>query len=373
MTGPSLGVVTVTHNGLDHLKSFIPAFRQHTRGGNVSVRLLVIDNASTDGTDEWLRRQNIETIRLDSNQGFAKPNNLGIEKLHDCEYIALLNNDTQVTEDWYNPLLEAITEDESIVATGAILTDWSGDKIDFDGGVVSFSGHAHQSNQGKSISTIDPTNREVLFVCGGAMLIRRSLFLKLGGFDEDFFAYFEDVDFGWRAWMAGYRIILVPASRVMHRHQGTAGRLPFPPRMRLYERNALCTVLKNYDDDHLWPALSASLLALYERMAAYSSFDYHGLIPPDPLPPKAPAEGNYAISGLSGAQLLGVADLAHQWDFWMGKRSITQKIRKRSDRELFPLFGDMAIPPLLGDEAYARVHRLIVDYLHMDLFTETDT
>jgi len=373
MTRPTLGVVTVTHDGLDHLKSFIPALRQNTRESTVSLKLLVIDNASSDGTEEWLRNQKIDTLRFDSNQGFAKPNNLGVERLHDCEYVALLNNDTRVCDGWYEPLVEAIQEDESIVAAGAILTDWSGEKIDFDGGVVSFSGHAHQSNQGKPVSMITPDNRDALFVCGGAMLVRRSLFLRLGGFDEDFFAYFEDVDFGWRARMAGYRIVLVPESRVMHRHQGTAGRLPFPPRMRLYERNALCTVLKNYDDNHLWPALSASLLALYERMASYSAFDYQGLLPPDPLPPKAPAEGNYAISGLSGAQLLAVADLAHQWDFWMRKRQITQAMRRKPDYDLFPLFGDMDIPPLLGDETYAEVHRIIIDHMHMDLFPETRT
>jgi len=369
MTPSTLGVVTVTHNGLDHLKSFVPALTKHT-SDEWPLRLLVIDNASTDGTDEWLKNQNIETIRLDSNHGFAQPNNLGVEKLDDCEYVALLNNDTQVCNGWSTPMIEALNADPSIVAAGALLTDWTGEKIDFAGGVVSFSGHAHQTNQGKPVSIIDSGNREVLFVCGGAMIVRRSLFLELGGFDPDFFAYFEDVDFGWRAWMAGYRIVLTTASRVMHRHQGTAGRLPFPPRMRLYERNALCTVLKNYEESYLWPALAASLLAVYERMAAYSSFDYRGLIPSDPLPPKAPAEGNYAISALSGAQLLAVADLAEQWDFWMQKRTITQQMRKKADRDLFPLFGDMAIPPLLGDETYAKIHRLIVENMHLDLFTD---
>ena len=122
--------------------------------------------------------------------------------------------------------------------------------------------------------------------------MRRDLFLRLGGFDQDFFAYFEDVDFGWRAWLAGYRITLVTSSVVRHRHQGTAARLPFPPRMHLYERNALASVIKNYGDEAVWSAVASSLFALFARAASYSEFDRAPFRPPKSLPNSRPDESH---------------------------------------------------------------------------------
>ncbi len=360
MSASRVGVVTVTYNGLDHLRSFVPALQRNTQDYAQGIRLLVVDNASTDGTEEWLKSQSIEYLPLKENCGFAKPNNIGVAHLADCQYVALLNNDTEVQPLWLEPLLETLENDPEIVAAGSVLLDWSGEKLDFAGGEVSFSGHAHHKNQGQPLSELEEASREVLFLCGGAMLVRKELYLGLGGFDEDFFAYFEDIDLGWRSWLAGYKMVLVPRSRVHHRHQGTAKRLPFPPRMRLYERNALCTILKNYSEGHLWTALAASLWAVFARASAYSSFDYSGFLPSDPLPETPPPEGHYPISDLSAAQLLALEDMAENWELWMGKRAAIQAMRRRDDRDILPLFGDYAIPPLLGDKNYAIAHKIIM-------------
>jgi GT2 family glycosyltransferase len=360
--------VTVSYNGLDHLQEFVPALLESDYPAE-RIRLLVVDNASSDGTAEWLSARGIETIRLDENQGFAYPNNLGIRQLAECEFVALLNNDTRVEPHWLQPLVNALESDPSIAMAGAVLSNWDGDAVDFSGGVVSFTGHAHQLLEGKTLPPAEDEPKDALFVCCGATLLRRDLFLRLGGFDNDFFAYFEDVDFGWRAWLAGYRIVLVTSSVVRHRHQGTAARLPFPPRMHLYERNALASVIKNYGDEKVWTAAAGSLLALFSRVAAYSKFDVSPFLPPEPLPASCPNERPGVLSGLSAAQLLAAENIARHWDLWMAKRATVQAIRKREDEEFFHLFGDFGVPPLLGDPGYAALHNTILDVMGIsDLF-----
>ncbi len=364
MNKPRIGVVTVTYNGLDHLQHFFAAL-EATAGTDPVDRVVVVDNASTDATAEWLAERGIETLRLPANEGFARPNNVGVRHLSDCDFVALLNNDTSVEEGWLAPLCETLQRHPSAVAAGALLTNWDGSGVDFAGGVVSYTGHAHHLPVHGLPPRATP-ERKTLFVCGGAVLVRPDLFLSLGGFDEHFFAYFEDVDFGWRAWIAGYEVWLVPASRVRHRHQGTASRLPFPPRMRLYERNALATILKNYGDETVWPAVAGALLSVFARALAYSpalrldAFSVGGTLPKRPCP-----EPSVEVSGLSASQLLALEEIVSTWDLWMGKRAQVQALRRRPEHEIRPLFGDFAVPPLLNHPGYEAAHRTIMQVLNI--------
>jgi GT2 family glycosyltransferase len=364
VTDPRVGVVTVTYNGLDHLGHFFAAL-EATAGSDPVHRVAVVDNASTDASREWLAGKGVETLCLAENRGFASPNNLGIRHLADCEYVAILNNDTSVEPGWLLPLVEVLSEHPSAAMAGAVLTDWTGERLDFAGGILSYTGHAHHARD-EDLPPRSLQPRKALFVCGGAALVRREVFLSLGGFDEDFFAYFEDVDFGWRAWLAGYEVWLVPRSRVRHRHQGTSSRLPFPPRMRLYERNALAAVIKNYGDDTVWRACAGSLLSLFARAAAYSAFDGTPFEVSGGLPTVAPREPSTAVSGISMAQLLAMEDILGAWDLWMGKRAQVQALRRRPDADILPLFGDFSVPPLLGNPAYEAAHKAVMDALSIE-------
>ena len=163
MSTPTIGIVTVSYNGLDHLQRFVPALLEtdYPRG---NIRLLVVDNASSDGTEAWLRERSIETLRLDENRGFAYPNNLGIQHLAECEFIALLNNDTSVEPRWLSPLVNALEADPTIAMAGAILANWNGDTVDFSGGVVSYTGHAHHLKEGEPLPRAEDEPSETLFV-----------------------------------------------------------------------------------------------------------------------------------------------------------------------------------------------------------------
>ncbi|MNS13999.1 hypothetical protein D3C72_456040 [compost metagenome] len=100
------------------------------------------------------------------------------------------------------------------------------------------------------------------------MLIDREIYLEAGGFDEDFFAYFEDVDLGWRLWVLGYRVALCPEAIAYHRHNGTSSKFGWHKKLVLFERNSLYAVIKNYDDASLGAFLPAALLLAFKRTAA---------------------------------------------------------------------------------------------------------
>ena len=105
------------------------------------------------------------------------------------------------------------------------------------------------------------------------MAVRRDLFLQWDGFDEDFFAFYEDTDLGWRFWVLGYRVLLAPRSVTYHRGHGTAGRLGGEKRRLLYERNALLSIIKNYEQENLDRILAAALLLLLQRAWLTSGVD----------------------------------------------------------------------------------------------------
>ena len=89
----------------------------------------------------------------------------------------------------------------------------------------------------------------MLFACGGNLLVRRRSFLAVGGFDDEYFAYYEDVDLGWRLWAAGWRVLFEPRAVARHRSNASSDRLGLYRRGFLFERNALCTAYKNLDDE----------------------------------------------------------------------------------------------------------------------------
>ena len=113
------------------------------------------------------------------------------------------------------------------------MLDWTGERVDFAGGLLNFYGHAFQHLYGAPASAAaDLHVRPTLFACGGAMAVRRDVFLAAGGFDETYFAFFEDVDLGWRLWLHGHAVALAPRAIAYHRGHATASRLP-PPITRL--------------------------------------------------------------------------------------------------------------------------------------------
>src|SRR5262249_47280094 len=154
------------------------------------------------------------------------------------ECLALLNTDMAVEPDWLTELVSAYVPDEGYRCVAGVILDWSGERLDFADGVVNYYGFGEQVGFDRPLPDVAiPAGRELLFACGGSMLVQREAYLAVGGFDPEYFAYFEDVDLGWRLWLAGHRVRLAARARVRHRHHGTSGGMPSYQRRLLYERN----------------------------------------------------------------------------------------------------------------------------------------
>ncbi|MFW6116338.1 MAG: glycosyltransferase family 2 protein [bacterium] len=270
---PRVSVVTPSWNGLSHLEPCYRSLRQLDYPPE-SLELILVDNGSTDGSIRFMQQHfpEVKIVRNSTNLGFCKANNQGAQAAQG-EYVAFLNNDTRVHPAWLQELVAAVRDDPEVVCAGSKLLNWEGDRLDFAGGSVSFHGSGFQPGHGSS--RVDPfsENRPVLFACGGSMLIDRQVFLDCGGFDEDFFAYLEDVDLGWRLWLLGYKVVLVPTAITYHRFRGTTRRLSRPRVVALTERNALMLIMKNYDDENLAHILPAALLLMMERAFISSDAD----------------------------------------------------------------------------------------------------
>src|SRR5205085_11732938 len=139
--------------------------------------------------------------------------------------------------------------------------------------MMTFDGHAFQDGFRFPLgSREEPRDgADIFFACGGNMISRREPLLELGAFDDDYFAYLEDVDFGWRSWVTGFRHIFSSHAVVRHHSSATSNRLGHFERGVLFERNALQTAMKNYDDD-LLREISGSIFFTYlHRLHHYAT------------------------------------------------------------------------------------------------------
>ena len=274
----------------------------------------------------------------------------------DADWLVFLNNDTRVERTWLAELMAAAARHGADCVASRIL-DWDGARVDFVGGLLSFIGHSWQRDAGAPVGPA-PAEAPLLFACGGSMAIRRDVYVDAGGFDRDFFAYFEDVDLGWRLAVLGYRTVLAPNAVTYHRLHGTAGRIAFAQRLRLYERNALAMIFKNYETATLDRVLPAAIALSLARGLAHSGLDPRAYTLGSSPPPTA------QLSARTAVHLLALEDFSRQLPALAAKRTAIQSRRQVADRDLFPLFGE---PFRLHDDGhYARIARTLIRDLQID-------
>jgi GT2 family glycosyltransferase len=335
---PSISVVVLNHNGRRHLKDCFDSLWRLDYPRE-KLELILVDNASTDGSTDFMAENfpEVYVIRNQSNVGFARGNNIGAEAAQG-RYVAFLNNDTRVNEAWARELVRPILADESVVCTASKMVDWEGKTVDFVKGVMNFYGHGHQQDLGRK--NIGGEKEEpILFPCGGSMLIDRDIFLGTGGFDAEYFIYFEDADLGWRLWLMGYRVIFVPTAITCHHQHATMDQFFDYRKAVLYERNALYTIIKNYGQETLDKVLPAALLLAARRMKEYMRIDGVDFTPYHITSAKTFTSDAESVSKLSLAPLVALNEVIDNFSTLMQKREHVQKHRRRSDAEIFELFG----------------------------------
>ena len=220
---PSIAVVVVNWNS----GQFVGKCLQNLKDQTLSpARVLVVDNASTDGSMEGLEQRfsEWEFIRLDKNTGFASANNLAVKQATDCDWIAFLNPDAFAQADWLKNLMHATEQYPDIKMFGSHMLGHNSDLLDGTGDIYHVSGVAWRRDHGMKSSEINRESGEIFSPCAAASLISREAFLGVGGFDEHFFCYNEDVDLGFRLRLKGYRCIYVSDAVVEHVGSGTTSR-----------------------------------------------------------------------------------------------------------------------------------------------------
>ncbi len=220
-----IAVVIPNWNGADFIVQCLTSLKKQSQSHHV----IVVDNGSVDESKKLIRDQfpDVEILELDRNYGFAGGVNRGIERALEqkFEYIALFNNDAVASQHWLEQLLAAIETDNKVGVVTSQFLSLNGKTIDSTGDFYSIWGLPFPRDRGEAASD-DKTETEPVFgASGGASLYRAELFSDIGTFDEDFFAYFEDVDLSFRARLAGWQILYQPAAIVYHHIGGTSSKV----------------------------------------------------------------------------------------------------------------------------------------------------
>jgi GT2 family glycosyltransferase len=266
-------IIVLGYNSKSHLEACFRSLHQ-MESGSLAVEFLFVDNASSDGSAAWIREHfpGVQVVENAANLGFCGGNNVGAREAR-TEWIAFLNPDMRVSPDWLTELFQVARRDPDVDCIASRIMNWDGSLVDFGGSAMNFYGYGMQQGIGAAPSAASLEERPVLFPCGGAMLIRRDVFLKAGGFDEDYFAFFEDMDLGWRLWVLGYRVVYAGQAVVFHHHHGSWGAVPQRQRQKMYERNTLASILKNYEDETLHQVLPGALFLMGYRAFLTSGLD----------------------------------------------------------------------------------------------------
>ncbi len=263
-----VSVIVITYNGKHHLRECFESLEKQTYK---DFDAYLLDNASTDGSSDYVRKNFpwVKIIRFDKNYGFAEGYNRAI-KMVDTEYVALLNDDTKVDPKWLEELVKAIESDESTFAVGSkILFYDRPDTINHAGAKITIIGAGIDVGFGEKDSPKFNEPKFVGAVCGAAMLVRRKIFEELGGFDDDYFAYFEDLDLCWRAWLKGYKVMYVPTSVVYHKYGGSWGGRASPRRIYYAQKNRLMNIVKNFELRNVMKGLFVSICFDVIRMPMF--------------------------------------------------------------------------------------------------------
>lgn len=405
MKSPKVSIIVVNHNGAQHLGTFFDSLNAQAYPQDL-IEVIFVDNDSGDDSIALAKSRypSVKVITNNSNLGFAQANNQGAA-IACGQYLAMLNNDMRLEPDWLVKMVDCLSESpDDVVCIGSRILNWDGTQVDFIGSKMTFDGKGSQTNHNALVGSKAGTTYPewLLFACGGAMLIERRVYIEVGGFDDDYFAYFEDVDLGWRLWILGYRVGFCAEAVVYHRLHGTSSRFGRHKKIVLYERNALCSILKNYDDINLSKVLPAALLLAVKRISLASgipkgdfAFTRQQLKTQVSLAPGSlegllrafrelglrafikrgliktarklleklgdtVQEDRHAIWSESYAVAVALDEVVDRLPSLMEKRRFIQSRRKRSDQDLMPLFGE-PFQQAFVDQGYSAAYESVLE------------
>lgn len=262
---PECCLAILNYNGRKHLQEFLPSL---LKTDYPALKIVVIDNASTDDSVVWLNAHypEIELILLTQNYGYAGGYNEGLKQIS-TEFLVLINSDVAVNPNWLKPLMEVFLKRPDVAAIQPKILDYrKRDYFEYAGGAGGFiDRYGYPFCRGRLFDTIErdagqyDESCEVFWVSGACMAIRRASFMQAGGFDASFFAHMEEIDLCWRLHLLGYRLLVQPESKVYHLGGGT---LNYGSSRKVYLnfRNSLMMLAKNLPASEVFQIIFTRLL-----------------------------------------------------------------------------------------------------------------
>src|SRR5579859_1471838 len=333
---PDVTVVVLNYNGRALLADCLGSLA----GLRTPARWVVADNGSSDGSLDYVRQNfpGVDTLDLGGNLGFATGYNAAI-KLVDSPWLVLLNNDAALQPDWIEQLLcWAESRPPAAILGGKLLfrpaNAGEPSRVQSAGASFTDAGTAFEIGWGAEDHGQYDAARMVGAIPGAAMLIRREVFLQLGGFDAGYGAYLEDVDLCWRAWLTGHEVHYVPGAVAYHQYGASGGGRASPYRIRLMQRNRLANMVKNLEMGSLVRGLAVSLAYDAYRVLEYLRGGQFG-----------------ALRGLAS----GTWSFARELRRAAAQRAQIQRTRVLGDRELRQ--RGLLVPTLSAFREYRRLQK----------------
>ena len=235
--------VVIPHwNGKKFLKTCLDALDRQTYP---NIEIIIADNASEDGSQAFIQAHypHIKIVQLPENRGFTGACNAGMQEAQG-DYVSLLNNDTEVDENWVTSIVSAFDRypEAGIVASKMLLFD-KRDHIHTTGDYFTVDGKPGNRGVWQRDEGQYDTEEFVFSACGGSSVYRKTMLNKIGLLDDDFFFSLEDIDLGWRAQLTGWKCLYVPSAIVYHHLAATGGGVT----ASYYDgRNLIYVLIKNY-------------------------------------------------------------------------------------------------------------------------------
>jgi GT2 family glycosyltransferase len=306
------------------------------------LEVVVVENASGDDSAERIRAAApwVKLVESSENLGFAGGCNLGVAQ-SSGEFIGLLNSDAKPDPQWISAAVDTFAESPQIGAVASKVLDWDGALVDYVDAAMTWFGMGYKPFVGQKVPFHSHQPADVLFGTGSAMFVRRSVFDQLGGFDERFFMFFEDVDLGWRLNLLGYRYRYQPLSVAFHKHHGSVSKFGSFKEDYYLEKNALFTLYKNLEQSGLDQALPGAIALSIRRGvskagADSTEFDFRSAA--------ADSDPAQSVSKELLASVYAVDQFVQNLPSLTASRDLIQATRVVSDRAIWSLFRRVDAP-----------------------------
>lgn len=237
-------VIIPNWNGQELLKDCLLSLQNQSYE---DFEIILVDNGSTDGSIEYAEKNfpQVKIIKLSKNFGFSKAINEGVKKSN-ANYVVFLNNDTAASKNWLKNLVECANSHPEVISVNSkLLNFYNRKRIDGVGILINEVGQAKSIGWQEEDHGQYDSEQYIFGATGGASLFKRLDFIKVGGFDEKYFMYSEEVDFAFRSQFLGYKSIYCPSAVLYHKHKATAKKLP--QHIEYWQfRNMTQTIIKDF-------------------------------------------------------------------------------------------------------------------------------